>query len=74
MVSEKSFQLLVATKTIPFFVVVPIISDHRCISGLLDIGKADVKVRHLKTRFKNELLKYESKIRKSVKLIITYVE
>ena len=30
MVSEKSFQLLVATKTIPFFVVVPIISDHRC--------------------------------------------
>ena len=30
MVIKKSFTLLVATKTIPFFVSVPIISDHRC--------------------------------------------
>ena len=29
-VFKKSFKLLVATKTIPFFVVVPILSDHRC--------------------------------------------
>ena len=30
MVFKKTFTLLVATKTIPFFVVVAIISDHRC--------------------------------------------
>ena len=31
MVFKKSFTLLVATKTIPFFVVAPIISDRRCL-------------------------------------------
>ena len=30
MVIKKGFTLLVATKTKPFFVVVPIISDHAC--------------------------------------------
>ena len=30
MVFKKSFTLFVATKTIPFFVDVPIISDQRC--------------------------------------------
>ena len=33
MVIKKSFILLVATKTIPVFVVVPIISDHGCSSA-----------------------------------------
>ena len=39
MVFKKSFSLLVASKTIPFFVVMPIISDHRC--SLLGCKKED---------------------------------
>ena len=38
MVFKKSSTLLVATKTIPFFVIVPIIYDHRCSWILTQIG------------------------------------
>ena len=44
MVFKKNITLLVATKTIPFFVVVPIISDQRCSKLHLDYAIVDTTI------------------------------
>ena len=76
MVFKTSFTLLVATGTTPFFAVVSIISDHRCINDAecpkRSIGITRCHEKFYKHRFRSHFLLYQ--IGNDVKSAITEMQ